>query len=327
MSKFLQLPRELRNQIYSHVILAEKKRPDLNQTFDNLVDPRIQREEHARRATMSNQTVLYLPQNDLVTFIPLLLVNHQINAEISQSLSQITSPLTYSLDIIILDEILLLPTWLSVPVQRASVDIVNVTFRIAGSFRREKRYTEDGPYARFPSYAGFMIGDLAPPAMMYQLEEIVRHFIKNGAVGQTSDSAFSKNVTVKCVNIDILTPKDVPQEQFVGPLSSVRVAHQDRDVQGGILRPSYLANFIKNSLGALLMEDRYTWFAHGKLLLEHADELVLFKDGIEFKRWDVAKCLQTRTVIERDVSSEEMRVYKDKTWQIRRARGLKVLGD
>ncbi|KAF9699533.1 hypothetical protein EKO04_002698 [Ascochyta lentis] len=327
MSTLLQLPRELRDQIYSYVVHVEKERPDLNQTFEQMVDPRMQRSGLAPRASMSNQTVLYLPQDDLNTFLPLLLVNHQMSAEISQSLSRIASPLTYSLDIVILDEILLLPTWLSVPVHRASVDTVNVTFRIAGSFKREKRYDKNGPYARFSWYAGFTVGDGGGPAMMYQLYEVLSRFMKNGAVGQVRDSALSNHVTAKCIKIDILTPREVPQEQFVEPLSGHRATLQRRAVQGGVLHPRYLANFVGNLLRALLMGSHHTYFEYGKLLFESVDEIVLFKDGVEFRRWDVAKCLQTITVEERYVSREQMRVYKEETWRMRKARGLKVLGD
>lgn len=327
MATLLQLPREIRDRIYRYVVLVENKRQDLDQTFSQFVDPRTQRIELAPRPTMSNLTVLYLLQEHLSTFAPLMLVNHQMNAEISRSLAWITSPLAYSLDIIILDEILLLPTWLSVPVHRVSVDVVNVAFRIAGSFNREERYNKDGPYAKFPSFAGFNFGDGGGQAIGYQLYEILDRFVKFGAVGETADSKFSKHVTAKHINIDLLTPEGVPLDKFVEPMSRPNPRRLRRDVQGGVLDPRYLVRFISSQLTCLLTGYGWAWFQYGKLLFEHMNEIVLSRDGVESKRWDIAECLQTLTVDERYVSREGLVAYKDEAWKSRRARGLKVLGE
>lgn len=328
MSLLLRLPRELRDQIYSYVVLAEKTRPDLKESFDQLVNPRMSQNDSASRRTFTDGTVLYLPQHDLNTSMSLLQVSRQIHAEVLEVLSRIeASPLTCSLDIIILDEMLLLPTWLSVPSHRTSVDTVKVTFRIAGSFRRKGRHDKDGPYDRFPGLGGFNGGDGGGPYMKYQLYEILNRFIRDGPAGKVRDEEMSKHVTAKCIRINVLTPEEVPKEKFVGPLSGPRVWRRGRDVQGGVLDPHFLADFVWNQLGALLRSEYRDFFQYGKILFEHVDEIVLCKDGAELKRWNVAECLQAVSVEERYISRDQMSAYKQEVWQMRRARGLKVLED
>lgn len=325
MASLMSLPRELRDQIGIHVILAESERPDLNQSFDDLINSRVQYKKPSLEAVC--KVVLYLPQDSLKRCLPLLLVNRQLCTETLANLALLAKRPSYSLDIIVLDEVLLLPTWLSVPVLSTSLDIVDVTFRISGSYDARKEFDPEmnrkGLYTRWSHYKGFRGGDGGPPAMSWQVYAILERFIKVGPASEVEDDEMHKHITAKCIRIDFQTPAGVPKDKFVKPLSGHGVFGSRKEKRGGVLDPGYLAEYVAGDLGRMLNTSGDTWFSCGQILYEHLDELVLYRDGTEFQRWDVAE--QLGSLKDYPKSPGSVRDYKAYAWQARRARGLKCL--
>ncbi|ORX97496.1 hypothetical protein BCR34DRAFT_577868 [Clohesyomyces aquaticus] len=77
---------------------------------------------------------------------PLLLVNRQLHDETLSNFNVFPDLCSYDLNIIVLDEILLLPTWLRVPALTTRVDTVCATIRISSSFDRNKKWYPRDPY-------------------------------------------------------------------------------------------------------------------------------------------------------------------------------------
>ncbi|KAL1653342.1 hypothetical protein SLS61_004219 [Didymella pomorum] len=321
MSYLMDLPRELRDQICNLVLIAESERPDITASFDKLIEGR----EHYTKPKLDAicKVVLYLsgavPQNNLT----LLTVNRQLHLETRENLKAIARRPSYSLDIIVLDEILLLPTWLSIPVMTTNLDTMNVTFRISGSYNARKEFdlemNRDGPYARWGRYKGFQGGDGGPPAMSWQVYAVLERFIKVGPAGEIEGRSVNKHFTVKCMKIDFQTPPGIPQERLGPPLSGSSSFGGRKDTRGRVLDPIYLADYVAHDLGCMLWFSKDTWFSCGQILYEHLDELVLHKDGKEFQRWDIAEQLRNLE------DSSSVRKYRPLAWQKRRERGLKCL--
>lgn len=320
MSFLMKLPRELRDEIYNLVLTVERGRPDITEPFDALIRGRVQYKKPKLKSI--SEVVLYLPgaaSNNL----SLLLVNRQMHAETVENLGMIAKHPLYSLDIVVLDEILLLPTWLSVPITTTSLDTINVTFRVSGSYDARKEFdlemNRKGPYSKWPRYKGFRGGDGGPPAMSWQVYAVLERFVKVGAAGEVEDENMNQHFTARCMRIDFQTPPGVPPEKLGPPLSGNGSFGRRKEARGRVLDPGYLADYVAQDLSCMLGFSEGVWFSCGKILYEHVDELWLCKDGTEFQRWDIAEQLGNLE------DSMYVKEYKARTWRTRRERGLKCL--
>jgi hypothetical protein len=321
MSSLMKLPRELRDQICNLVLTAENERPGITESFDDLIEGRVHYKKPKLEAIC--KVVLYLPRAAKNNSLSLLLVNRQLHAETLANLNIIAKRAAYSLDIVILDEILLLPTWLSVPVITTSLHTVNVTFRISGSYNARQEFdlemNRNGPYAKWGRYKGFQTGDGGPPAMSWQVYAVLERFIKVGPASEVRDTNTNKGFTAKCMKIDFQTPVGIPHERMGPPLSGHGSFGGRKNAPGRVLDSGYLADYVAKDLSCMLTFSEGTWFSCGKILYDHLDELVLYKDGNEFRRWDIAEQL-------RDLEdTRSVKKYKALTWQKRRERGLRCL--
>jgi hypothetical protein len=321
MRSLTSIPRELRDQILELVIQSHQNTPPaLNQNFDELTQ--LRKILEAPRLQSWNNLVLNLPSSVIANTTNLLLVNRQLRAETLANIQRLNT-CTYELDVMILDEILPLPT---------ALDAVNVNFRISGSWNaskgsRRKRKDDDlatKPYARYPDYKGFRIGCGAGPAMGWQMYSILERFIKVGPVGETGDTDAHRHVSVKTLNINVETPQDVDPWRFAPPTTS-----SSRRDDGGaetVLSPTYLAEFVARNMADLLRDGDAEWFSYGKILYEHVDEIVITRDGKPVRTLDVAERLKdVGGFQERFVTKENLEEYKRLTWEERGKRGLRVL--
>lgn len=312
----MDLPRELRDEIYTEVLLTSSAPPDINQSFDTLIESRVAYKKPRLQA--SSREILYDLSNTTTTIPSLVLVNKQLHDEAISILNRLSK--TYEMDLVIADEIVLLPTWTLLPHQRTTaVDTVNVNFRIAGIHDKKKTYPSQ-------FYGGFVCGDGGGPAMKWQLYAVLERFIRVGPGGETEDKDTHLHVTVKTVRINVQTRPLEEGLQF-GPPRSGHRRRRERGLGGDVLDPAYLVQFVKGQLCGLLKDQTRVWFHYGTILYEHVDEVVVCKDGVEVMREDVAECLKETFFDDRYFSAEDLREYKRKTWELRRARGLKVVSD
>jgi hypothetical protein len=332
MPSLMTIPRELRDQICSHVILSQHlERPALNQTFDELIQHRSIPSKPKLASWCT--TVLYHPEDAVANTSSLLRVNHQLRAETLENVKLIKT-CTYELDVIILDEILPLPTWLCVPFYTSNVEQINATFRISGCFDKTKnrRTGKDGesppgPYHRFGRYKGFKGGDGAGPAFGWQIYSILERFLRVGPLGEISGENSEHEdrlINVKTIDINIETPLDVDPARFGYPRSG-GYGIRDGDVSDSVLSPVILAGFVKSDMTALLRGRDHEWFMYGQVLFEHVDTVVVRLDGQELARLDVAECFEhAEGFKEHYISKIALEEYKALVWELRKERGLKV---
>lgn len=331
MPTLLSIPRELRDHILHYVILAQQNEaPPLDQAFNDLVQEREILREPQLRAWST--TVLYQAESVVPNANSLLLVNRQIHVETLENIKRLDIR-QYDLDIIILDEILPLPTWLRVPVlMRAILDAVNVTFRIAGRYdvmNETSQGGSEGLYDEYGFYKGFRRGDGAGPAMGWQIYSILERFIKAGPVGKLSDedAHTHRHIAVKTIDINIETPPDVDPSTFGGPLSDNYLDFHQQN-QTAVLCPEYLADFIAQNVNELLCGGNKELFDYGKILYEHVDFIVISRDGEEVRTLDVAVRLKNLGGFEeRHLSKKALEEYKVAIWAKRKERGLRGLLD
>lgn len=321
MPTLLTIPRELRDKICSYAILADiNKPPELTARFDDLLSGRTELKSPRLRAWGDINTIKYHADNNIASSVALFLVCRQLHAETMSNLRIIPAKSSYHLDIILLDEIILLPTWLRVPVLTTSVDKVNVTFRIAGS------YVKDEIHKSFGFYVGFQGGDGAGPAMSWNIYSILERFFKVGPTGKRHDADEHKHVTIKTLDINIETPENVDPSRFKAPQSGNHLRRQNNeDVQDPVLDPTYLANFIGGNIQWMIYMGESAE-GYGKIFHEHLDQIIVRKDGEEVANWDIAEIFRDLTAKKwYRHESETIEQWKARTAEKRRERGLRVL--
>ncbi|CAL5874015.1 uncharacterized protein PFLUO_LOCUS8301 [Penicillium psychrofluorescens] len=144
MSSFLSLPLEIRVSIIEQVLCGCRTPP----TYPSKSD-RIDFQDIVYKAWLS-RTKIYHEQRSThcpSNCLPLLLTNRQIHGETQSALSRKNSKLPYVLDISILNDYDLFPTWLSVPHLTNRVHALHVDVRLFGSIipsKIAKRLLGDG---------------------------------------------------------------------------------------------------------------------------------------------------------------------------------------
>jgi hypothetical protein len=327
MATLVSIPRELRDQILDHVIQShQNERPALDQTFGELVENR----EILKSPKLGSwcNTVLNIPESVTPNATNLLLVNRQIHSETLQAIKRLNAR-TLELDVIILDEILPLPTWIHVPTSSTSLDKVNVTFRISGRYdrRKEKRDSSNSShsYSKYGFFKGFRGSDGSGPAMDWQTYSILERFIRAGPVGTVSADHAHRHMTVKSLVINVETPPGIDEVEFSAPRSS-NFRRVNNDAALTVLDPAYLARSINGNMRGLL-GCGHEWFRYGQILYEHVNTVTIQVNGEDLNVLDVAERLRdVGGFEEKYVSSEALAEYKRVTWEKRGQRGLKVIG-
>lgn len=316
MMSLLDLPREIRDHILTYVLLTPVTPPDLDQAFDSLIRGRVGFKN--AKLALHHKEVLYTPEPAARLAPSLLLVNRQLHHETLSNLRLLDTDPTCDMDLIIAEEVALLPTWTRLPFQRSTaMDALNVTFRIAGAYDKKKVY----PHGFDRAFSATEIG----PTLVLHLYAILQQFTCAGPGRETEQTDTNLHVTAKRLRIDVQTPDGIDASRFGTPQSASGPWKRGKKPEADVVGPEWLARFLRGQLSALLGHGMRDWFHYGKLLYEHLDEVVVSLDGVEMGRWDVAECLKQRELEERYFPREKLQEYKDETWRARRDRGLKVL--
>ncbi|KAI9723346.1 MAG: hypothetical protein M1812_001230 [Candelaria pacifica] len=164
MTTLLTIPQELRDEIYTLVLSATLPLP----SAASFATPREVYEQNFRQirgGSCNRYTLLSL----LINSTALLLINRQINNEVSSLISREkkAQKLVYLLDCVILNEKCIYPTWLSIPFLSDFIGKVYVDFRIDG---------------RCEDYHGsaWTGGDGGPGDMVYSLFDLLQRFLERG---------------------------------------------------------------------------------------------------------------------------------------------------
>lgn len=316
MPTLLGLPRELRDQICTYVLLNPTAPPNIDNSFETLTWPRIIYGNPRLRAW--SRVVLYDSANSIITPPSLLFVNKQMHQETLSNLKIIAKHPDCSMDLIIVDEVVLLPTWTQIPYRHAlKFDTVDVQFRISGVYDKRREYP-------FDIYKGWRIGDGAGPAMGWQIYAVLERFIRAGTNAEMRTPDAHLHVTAKTIRVDVQTPPEIDLKRFSPRPRSALTGRRGLVEGADTLDPAFLAAYVTRQIRGLLTSSSYEWFTYGQILYEHLNKIIVCKDGTEIARWDVAECLHGRHVESRYFSPQEMETYKQKAWELRKSRGLHV---
>jgi hypothetical protein len=261
----LGLPRELRDRILAHVISAPKDAPrDHKVTSD-------------RKQTWTSQlgweygkNVMYEKKLNRTDLIPVLLVSQQLNAEVMAAIQIHPHRADYVLDLILVDQKELWPTWLRIPEITLQVDHMYVAIR------------SDGVQETAASV--FNCGDGSPPQISWCFYAMLKRFLLYGPMTKSTVQE-EKLFSIQKLDLDVRTP-DVP-EKFLTPADD---DPRDKTDQGFIRRPEYIVSFICNYFRILLGMSPHTAI-FGGILLERIGAVRFLLDGMLFEEIDLASIL------------------------------------
>ena len=202
--------------------------------------------------------------------------------------------IVFSVDVLIVGEHELWPTWLCVPVAAASIDCLKVTIRIADGHRAE---TFDRLFGteKVTCYraSGLFVGNGGPPLFLWAFHYLLQSFLQRGISLDVSQSTFiwedahnDRQLTVRLLHIDISTlegavlpPPEVANHDWLN--ARPRRAQECKagapelvwNLWQYCMRPTWLANFLSMGLHAMADE------SYGTLLVGRVGKIEIHADG------------------------------------------------
>ncbi|KAG4439722.1 hypothetical protein IFR05_004800 [Cadophora sp. M221] len=231
----LQIPRELRDHILSLLVLStavvappeSPVNPDDREKLDDI----------GRRGWSSGGIVLYSKDTQMKG-IPTLAINQQLRKETLAVISHLNLPSlrSYKLDVMIVEDTSLWPTWLYVPTTTTMVEEVHVTFRIMGASTRRR--------------CGYSGGDGGPPEIIWAFYNLLERFLLVGPVAR-QEKRHDKNIKIRHLKLDVRTP-DVPAGMIAPDFNQNRLRQlRGRSGINYIKNPKSVISFISSFLGFL----------------------------------------------------------------------------
>ncbi|PLB53493.1 hypothetical protein P170DRAFT_131201 [Aspergillus steynii IBT 23096] len=227
----------------------------------------------------ANQEPLY--HNWTSASASLLLVNRQLAEVTRWRLGQLSKSSHYALDVMLVNEMELWPTWTFLTPPCEQVDTLTATFRITGTSP-----TLDGRKFRFTS------GQDEPPRIIWCFFHLLETFVECGPLAehrQSEPQAESRDrFTIKNLTLDFKTPTGLmapssleydnwleghgnkdPRTSYTWPYNTVETL---------MMRPEWLVSLISDYIGYSL---DMNMFSHnfGKFLMEHVGNIRICLDG------------------------------------------------
>lgn len=146
---------------------------------------------------------MYEKQHNKTTELPTLLVNHQLHIETLEVLSLLPTKHCYALDLILLNEEHVCPTWLSVPEVTTKVD---------------KLYAAVRTMTTGENRDGFEQGCGGPQQIVWCFYGILERFLRVGPVGLKTKSAPETPdcFGIKMLELDFITPAELTPQLRAG---------------------------------------------------------------------------------------------------------------
>ncbi|KAF2004207.1 hypothetical protein P154DRAFT_51224 [Amniculicola lignicola CBS 123094] len=223
--------------------------------------------------------------------IGLLLTNHQLHSETEDRLRN--KPTRYFLDVFLVEEAELWPTWTSIPRLDNRVDTLDVTFRIAHPPR------EQGGRGG--------LSDLNP--MSSAFEKLLQVFFRFGPViPSIKEPEFhDKFISVRRVHFNFVTATNLSESLGIFPayvgknprgLERILKTATKHELfpawyekgKRYLMHPQTLATILKDYLD-LVVANRTLQRQYGDQLFRRVGEIQFIIDGTEFHRWDMASQL------------------------------------
>ncbi|KAL3423880.1 hypothetical protein PVAG01_05627 [Phlyctema vagabunda] len=216
--------------------------------------------------------------------IPTLLVNRWLHRETMDAIRLLPEKYCYTMDMMIVNELYMYATWLSIPAPTDQVEKVTVTVRTIDAY-----HALDEKTRRRNMFRG---GDGGPCAFAHHIHDLLNKFFLYGPVSRANDSQFAVKA-LKTLELNILSP-DLPEEQFVPrgttPIHRIyKVRSESSDNKVFLVHPEYLTSLFGEFITRLLAGDTRRDFK--SLLFEGVETIRLMLDGKLRQEWEVAVLL------------------------------------
>lgn len=284
MPSLLSLPYELRGRIIDFVIWSSRPLPEGRGASS---PPRIEPDDIEYRYAWRAKGTKY--ESDPSVYVPnargLILTNHQLHAETVGRMASVD----YDLDIMVVDEAELWPSWLRLPsVVCRRVDTVRVSIRTVGS----------PP----PRRSMFQPGDGGPAQMAWSFFSLLERFLRLGPVApghphgpESRMKSTDRGLSIRNLELDVRPPGRIPARYKLAAPDQrlVRPGTPRRDRRGEknlIMHPQEVAEFLCDMIQALTDMSYYT-AAHGAVLFERVGRIQVRVDGQPPREWCLAEIL------------------------------------
>ena len=291
MPSFLDLPREVRDNIIGFVLCTSTGTP-----YDGTATgQRTELNDIEYLSWKARREVNYAKQFPVTSTSQLLLVNHQLHTETTDAINRSPSKHSYHLDVAIVNEEGLWPTWISVPALSTRVDKLHASFRVVGFLYQKGMRL-------FQGHQG------SPPDIVWAFYSLLERFLKCGPVGHRK-SPTDRRISIRLLEIDILSREDVPTSEEAR--KSIMVMVGDQRVLGSEFLLTWLSTFIVK----LLSMSAHTAL-YGAILYERVGTIRLMLDGQMKRQWDLAEELENVQ------PAVQMSTWKEQAYKDRRAMRL-----
>lgn len=211
MPNFLDLPRELRDRILELVVAHRVDLPDI-EDLSTLAIGRTAINDVAAGPWAGTRSVFYENEPRVNALRSIFTVNRQLRLEAKQALARAKLSGVHELDIIILDETNLIPTWIYAPSVTYRIETLKVTIRVAN--------TNNSCSPKWQRHAGLETGiwsntSYARSAFQSLVSIMLKADFRGKAAPECVESC--EELTVKCLDINILNPRPPAAHRITAP--------------------------------------------------------------------------------------------------------------
>ncbi|KAI4141395.1 MAG: hypothetical protein L6R39_005355 [Caloplaca ligustica] len=259
---FLSLTRELRDQIYDSLLLDTRTPPQSPEQADAY---KYLGAEDERCFEYCNRYPAEKLQN---TTTPFQLACRQVRGEIREAISRLakSKSLPYKLDLMILDEKILYPTWLAFPAMITAIPRLEVDVRCFGDVGGKR--------------SALRSRDAGPGPMIWSLLGLMRRFLLRGPLFLPPEHK-PRYQWIEELAVNVRSPSTPPPNGYAaryGGFSNLR--------RKGLVEPEHLISCLIFMMDYLLRRNRHT-ASYAALTFERIQRMTFTLDGEVRRTWDL----------------------------------------
>jgi hypothetical protein len=293
MPHFFDLPRELRDRILELVVAQRVTPPDVRDPSALRIG-RTAIHDVPTGPWAGTRSIFYEDEPQVNRVHSIFAVNRQLRLEAYHALDRTKLTGFHELDIVILDETNLIPTWTYAPTLTSRVDTLKVTFRVANSG------SSSSP--QWQHHAGLETGIWSNTSYARSVfQSLLSIMLKANHRGKDAPICVNsrEDVAIKCLDIVVLDPQVSETDHTVLRKTTYYYgAEMYRSTHA--LEPVYLLGLLAYHIrcspsefhstiihGELL----YVYINCAQLLFEHVETVVLRCNGVQYWTCDMGERL------------------------------------
>lgn len=309
MPSLLDMPRELRDQILVLALSSPRSPPQDESQSQNRA---VFTDDIKYQSWFGGRDVMYerhaIPNR--TETMPTLLVNHQLHYETLDAIAMIRGKHSYELDVMVVNEVCVWPTWLYALEDTDRVDTLHATFRIQGPAG-----------AGYRRRSGFRGGCGGPPLITWCFYSLIERFLRLGIGNRSSgDQDIDRKISIKNLDLNFTNPDTskytlAPEGCLLGYIPSCQQSlewHRRNDGIDYVISADMFLAFIDEMMETLL-------HMNPSMLYERIGKIRLFLDGNLCKEIDLAKRLRDVRLLDENLRLPPHRRTKvkfDKEWKM-----------